>query len=107
MAGSSSPTTTSTRSWRWWSRASTEPAGVALRSGAGPAPPVLPAFRPGGCWLTVTTPPSRIRHRSLARRLVDRPEVGAAIGLVVVWGIFAATGGHSGFLTAQGTISYL
>ena len=57
--------------------------------------------------MTATTPPSRTRHRSLARRIVDRPEVGAAIGLAAVWIFFAITGGGSGFLTPQGITSYL
>jgi simple sugar transport system permease protein len=49
----------------------------------------------------------RLRHVSLARRIADRPEVGAAIGFAAVWLFFAATGGDSGFLTARGTASYL
>ena len=57
--------------------------------------------------MTPTTSDSRIRHRSLARRIVDRPEVGAAIGLAVLWIFFAIFGGSSGFLTWQGVTSYL
>ena len=57
--------------------------------------------------MTPTTSDSRFRHRSLARRIVDRPEVGAAIGLAVVWIFFAIFGGRSGFLTTQGITSYL
>jgi simple sugar transport system permease protein len=50
---------------------------------------------------------SRTRRVSLARRIIDRPEVGAAIGLVVVWTLFAVAGGGSGFLSARGIASYL
>ncbi len=49
----------------------------------------------------------RVRHVSLSRRFVDRPEVGAAIGLAAVWLLFAVFGGGSGFLTERGTASYL
>jgi simple sugar transport system permease protein len=50
---------------------------------------------------------SRLRHVSLVRRIVDRPEVGAAIGLAAVWLFFAIVGGGSGFLTERGTATYL
>lgn len=50
---------------------------------------------------------SRARRRSPARRLVDRPEVGALIGLGVVWTLFAILGGGSGFLNELGIASYL
>jgi simple sugar transport system permease protein len=49
----------------------------------------------------------RTRQLSLGRRIVDRPEVGAAIGLVVLWLFFAAIGSSSGFLTSRGISSYL
>jgi simple sugar transport system permease protein len=49
----------------------------------------------------------RVRHVGLARRLLIRPEVGAAVGAVAVWAFFAITAGDKGFLTAQGTIGYL
>ena len=57
--------------------------------------------------MTMALPHSRIRRLSLAHRLVERPEVGAAIGLVVVWIFFAMLGGESGFLTQRGIASYL
>ena len=50
---------------------------------------------------------SRTRRLSLGRRMVERPEVGAAIGLIVLWVLFALVGGDSGFLTARGIASYL
>ena len=50
---------------------------------------------------------SRTRPMSLAHRIVERPEVGAAIGFVMVWLFFAYLGGGSGFLTARGVASYL
>ena len=49
----------------------------------------------------------QLRHVSLIRRLIDRPEVGAAIGLAAVWVFFAIFGGGSGFLTERGTATYL
>jgi simple sugar transport system permease protein len=57
--------------------------------------------------VTVALPNSRTRRLSLTQRIVDRPEVGAAIGLVVVWAFFAVLGGRSGFLTERGIASYL
>jgi simple sugar transport system permease protein len=60
--------------------------------------------------MTVALPQSqqsRIRRLSLAHRIVERPEVGAAIGLAVVWIFFAILGGQSGFLTERGIASYL
>ena len=57
--------------------------------------------------MTVALPHSRTRRLSLARRIVERPEVGAAIGLVILWLFFAIVGGDSGFLTARGIASYL
>ena len=50
---------------------------------------------------------SRQRSRNIARRLIDRPEVGALIGFAVVWTLFAIVGGGSGFLTDLGVASYL
>jgi len=44
---------------------------------------------------------------SLAHRIVERPEVGAGIGLAVVWIFFAALGGQSGFISERGIASYL
>lgn len=41
------------------------------------------------------------------RTLLNRPELGAAGGVLVVWIFFAAYAGDSGFLTLAGTASYL
>lgn len=49
----------------------------------------------------------RTRKLSLGHRFVERPEVGAAIGLVVLWTLFAVLGPDSGFLTSRGIASYL
>jgi simple sugar transport system permease protein len=57
--------------------------------------------------LTVALPHSRTRQLSLGRRIVERPEVGAAIGLVILWLLFAIIGADSGFLTSRGIASYL
>lgn len=53
------------------------------------------------------TAPARLRQQTLGRRIVERPEVGAAIGLVIVWVFFALLGPDSGFLTPRGIASYL
>ena len=57
--------------------------------------------------MTVALSQTRIRGVPVARRMVERPEVGAAIGLAVVWIFFALLGGGSGFLSGRGTTSYL
>jgi simple sugar transport system permease protein len=57
--------------------------------------------------MTVALPHTRIRRLPLMHRIVERPEVGAAIGLAVVWIFFAILGGQSGFLTERGVASYL
>jgi simple sugar transport system permease protein len=58
--------------------------------------------------MTIAVPQhSRTRRLSLGRRIVERPEVGAAIGLIVLWVLFALIGADSGFLTARGIASYL
>ncbi len=49
----------------------------------------------------------RLRKLSLGHRFVERPEVGAAIGLVVLWVLFAILGPDSGFLSSRGVASYL
>jgi simple sugar transport system permease protein len=49
----------------------------------------------------------RVREVSLARRLLARPELGAVGGAIIAWAFFAITAGDSGFLTKDGTISYL
>jgi len=55
-------------------------------------------------------PPSadeRVGARSALRRLLARPELGAAAGAAAVWLFFAAVAGDSGFLSAAGTVTYL
>ena len=50
---------------------------------------------------------SRLRHIPLYERILARPAAGAAIIVVFVWVVFALLGGSTGFLTAEGTLSYL
>ncbi|MFO1149933.1 MAG: ABC transporter permease [Alsobacter sp.] len=57
--------------------------------------------------MSIALPHDRIRKLSLGRRFVERPEVGAAIGLAVLWALFAILGPDSGFLTSRGAASYL
>jgi simple sugar transport system permease protein len=57
--------------------------------------------------MTVVPNGTRLRRVSLTSRIVERPEVGAAIGLLIVWVFFAILGRDSGFLTERGTSSYL
>jgi len=57
--------------------------------------------------MTMAVQHSRVRQLSLGRRIVERPEVGAAIGLAVIWLLFAAVGLDSGFLSTRGIASYL
>lgn len=57
--------------------------------------------------MTMVIQHSRARQLSLGRRIVERPEVGAAIGLAAIWLLFALMGGDSGFLTPRGIASYL
>jgi simple sugar transport system permease protein len=57
--------------------------------------------------MVIAVQSTRMRRLSLAHRFVERPEVGAAIGLAVVWAFFAALGGQSGFLSVRGIASYL
>ena len=49
----------------------------------------------------------RMRRAGLLRRLLNRPELGAAGGVVIVWAIFAVIAGDRGFLGTSGTASYL
>jgi|SoiMethySBSTD1v2_1073268.scaffolds.fasta_scaffold62117_3 simple sugar transport system permease protein len=49
----------------------------------------------------------RVRRVGIARLLLGRPELGAVIGAILVWIIFAVVAGDSGFLTANGTATYL
>lgn len=53
------------------------------------------------------TADERILKTSTVRRLVARPELGAVAGAVVVWAFFAIVAGDRGFLTLQGTATYL
>jgi len=57
--------------------------------------------------MAMALPQSRTRRLSLAQRIVERPEVGAAIGLIVLWAFFALIGSDSGFLTTREVSSYL
>ena len=49
----------------------------------------------------------RVRRVGLAGVLLTRPEIGAVIGAILVWIIFAVWAGDNGFLTLAGTASYL
>jgi simple sugar transport system permease protein len=49
----------------------------------------------------------RVRQTGRFRRLLARPELGAAAGAVVVWLFFALVAGDSGFLSLRGTVTYL
>lgn len=49
----------------------------------------------------------RVRKRSATRRLLNRPELGAVAGAILVWGFFAIRAGSTGFLSFDGTASYL
>lgn len=49
----------------------------------------------------------RMVQAGLLKRLLTRPELGALGGAILVWLIFAALAGNRGFLTLQGTASYL
>jgi simple sugar transport system permease protein len=56
-----------------------------------------------------TRPPAddRLQRSSPLRRALLRPELGAAIGGVALWIVFAIIAGDTGFLSARGTASYL
>lgn len=49
----------------------------------------------------------RVIETSLLRRLISRPELGAAGGALVVWIFFVVVAGDQGFLTLRGTATYL
>jgi simple sugar transport system permease protein len=49
----------------------------------------------------------RVRAQGLTRVLLNRPELGAVAGAVLVWIIFAVVAGDNGFLTLNGTATYL
>lgn len=59
--------------------------------------------------MATAAPPvdERIRRVSLASVLLARPEIGAIVGTILVFVIFAAWAGGSGFLSIAGTASYL
>ena len=48
----------------------------------------------------------RLVEASLLKRLLSRPELGAAAGAILVWLIFAIVA-PTGFLSLRGTASYL
>lgn len=49
----------------------------------------------------------RVRRESRLKRLLRRPELGAASGAILVWLFFAVFAGNSGFLSVRGTANYL
>ncbi len=49
----------------------------------------------------------RVRRTSLASVLLTRPELGAVVGAILVWSIFAIWAGGRGFLTIGGTATWL
>jgi simple sugar transport system permease protein len=53
------------------------------------------------------SPPSRLRSESPLRRLASRPEFGAVLGALVVFGIFAVLGSSHGFLGPAGVGGFL
>jgi simple sugar transport system permease protein len=56
---------------------------------------------------TATPPDERVRRIGLARVLLNRPELGAVMGAILVFVIFAVLAGSRGFLTVAGTATYL
>jgi simple sugar transport system permease protein len=49
----------------------------------------------------------RVRKVGIIRRLLNRPELGAVAGAILVFAFFAVVAGDRGFLTSTGTASYL
>lgn len=49
----------------------------------------------------------RVRRVGLARILLNRPELGAVCGTIVIWILFAVLAGDNGFLSIRGTATYL
>ena len=49
----------------------------------------------------------RVRRAGILRKLLNRPELGAVAGAILVFAFFAIVAGDRGFLTITGTISYL
>ncbi|HET7479623.1 MAG TPA: ABC transporter permease [Rubrobacteraceae bacterium] len=57
---------------------------------------------------TATRPADeRLRSSGVLRKLLNRPELGAVAGAILVFAFFAIVAGDSGFLTSVGAISYL
>ncbi len=61
--------------------------------------------------MTTSTAPEnkdeRLVEAGLMKRLLSRPELGAAAGAIVVWLFFAIVAGDTGFLTLKGAATYL
>jgi len=49
----------------------------------------------------------RVRNVGLARTLLNRPELGAVTGAILVWVLFAILAGDRGFLSLRGAATYL
>lgn len=49
----------------------------------------------------------RVRRVGLARTLMNRPELGAVTGAILVWILFAILAGDRGFLSIRGAATYL
>jgi simple sugar transport system permease protein len=49
----------------------------------------------------------RVRRVGFGRRLLNRPELGAVAGAILVWILFTILAGDRGFLTVAGTATYL
>jgi simple sugar transport system permease protein len=58
---------------------------------------------------TAEAPPAdeRVRSVGLGRILLARPELGAVVGAILVWVLFAILAGDKGFLSLRGTATYL
>lgn len=55
----------------------------------------------------VETVDERVRRIGIGRILLNRPELGAVAGAIIVWILFLVLAGESGFLTIRGTATYL
>src|SRR6187551_1905988 len=49
----------------------------------------------------------RVRSQGIVRVLLNRPELGAVAGAILVWLLFAILAGDKGFLSVAGTATYL
>jgi simple sugar transport system permease protein len=56
---------------------------------------------------TGTTADERVRKVGILRKFLNRPELGAVAGAILVFAFFAVVAGDRGFLTSTGTASYL